>query len=133
MEFVETDVECFGAPRDLPRLTADLFFVARQGMILTDSQGQIVAANAAAQGMTGYSESELLGCPPALFGGTERGERVARRICRIVARVGYWEGEVRCHRKDGSVYPQQTSVMVLPSGGYAALLSDISRRREWEA
>lgn len=133
MEFVDTDVERPGAACDLSRLTMDLFFASRQGMILADVQGRIVAANVAAQGVTGYSEPELLGCSPALFGGTERGERIARRICRIVARVGYWEGEFRCHRKDGSVYPQQTSVMVLPGGGYAALLSDASRRREWEA
>ena len=133
MELVKTDTGRQGDACDLMCLATDLFLAARQGMILADAQGRIVAANIAAQGLTGYSEDELLGCSPSVFGGVGRGERVARRIRRIVARLGYWEGELRCRRKDGSVYPQQTSVLALPGGGYAALMIDASRRREWEA
>jgi len=120
------------AAYDLPHLASYFFYAARQGMIMADARCRIVAANVAAQRMTGYREAELLGRTPEIFDGEHCGVRIVRHLRRIVQRSGHWEGELWCCRKDGSRYPQQTSITGLPGGGYAAVFTDATERRQRE-
>ncbi|PKM44650.1 MAG: hypothetical protein CVV05_08820 [Gammaproteobacteria bacterium HGW-Gammaproteobacteria-1] len=129
MELVKTE-QAETAAYDLPGLTSYFFYAARQGMILADAQCRIIAANVAAQRLTGYREAELLGRTPELFDGVRCGAQVVHHIRCIVQRAGHWEGELWCCRKDGTRYPQQTSVTPLPGGGYAAVFDDSTAHRQ---
>lgn len=95
------------AAYDLPGLTSCIFHAARQGMILADARGRIIAA-------TGYRESELLGHTPEIFEGENCGMEVLRHIRRFMRRTGHWERGLWCCRKDGTRYPQPTSFTPLP-------------------
>lgn len=111
---------------------AALFANAREGMLVIDAQWRVIALNAAAVRITGYSATELLGNTPALLSGLND-----RRICLAVRqgarRAGFWEGELSCRRKDGSRYLQWTSITALAGGGYGAVFTDATERKRREA
>lgn len=132
MEVVEAGRFVPVADYDLPSMAAYLFYAARQGMVMTDEDGRVIAANVAAQRLTGYREAEMLGGLPHLFDGSACSDRVIRQVLRLVQRTGHWEGELWCCRKDGSRYLQRTSMTTLPGGGYALIFHDATAqlRRE---
>lgn len=73
-------------------------------MIITDADGKILYANAAAEDLTGFSEKEMTGKTPALWGGQMSKDFYQEFWDTIRLHKAVFEGEVTNKRKDGKRY-----------------------------
>ncbi|MBN8420369.1 MAG: PAS domain S-box protein [Verrucomicrobia bacterium] len=101
---------------------------ASDGILVSNTAGRLLEANAAACQMLGFTREELgrMGFVDIVAAG----EMV--RILPEVEQLG--EGEVvrsewLCRRKDGSQFPAEVSSTVLPDGRLQCILRDITQRK----
>ena len=117
------------AAGDLYRL---LFEEATDSMFMTDPQGRLIAVNARASELTGYSKDELIG---RHFDDLIPAEDLARepvsleemRLGRSISK------ERRLLRKDGSWVWVENRVRMLSEGNILGITIDISARKQAEA
>ena len=109
--------------------------VAHDGLLVTDAQNRIVAANPAFERITGYTEAELLGQTPSFLSSGKLSPAFYRTLWAALQVDGRWEGEVINRRKDGTTYPERLRIAVLrdPTTGdvrnYVAAYSDLSAQK----
>ncbi|MDQ6663695.1 MAG: response regulator [Acidobacteriota bacterium] len=80
--------------------------------ILSLDEAKVLATNQSFDEMHGYAHGELNGAPMAdLYGGEpEEREAIAAAICEAAERDGFWEGETRGTKKDGTPFVSQVLV-----------------------
>jgi PAS domain S-box-containing protein len=93
---------------------------------------EVEYVNAAFTTMTGYSVSDVLGKPLALFLDSETQEQVRKRA--MMSRDGRWQGEVYIRRKDGRTYDAAMTVTSMREAdehlmGYVTCHQDISQSK----
>ncbi|NTV71671.1 MAG: EAL domain-containing protein [Azonexaceae bacterium] len=94
------------------RQSSVVFHTTAEAILITDANRRIVAVNTAFTRITGYEESEVIGLDPDTL------QRVSPPFERYEdsfqpGAAGFWQGEVRCHRRDGSAFPAWQSVSVV--------------------
>lgn len=110
---------------------------AANGIVITDIQGHVLWTNPAFTQLTGYSAAEVLGkISPLLKNGTQTDE-FFEQVWQTVLRGDVWHGEILNRRKDGSRYPEETTLTPVrsPDGQISHLIAvknDITRRKEFE-
>ncbi|WP_258725004.1 putative bifunctional diguanylate cyclase/phosphodiesterase [Cellulomonas sp. NS3] len=107
---------------------AALFERSTDGLVLTSPRGDILAANPAACRMLGRSEPELrgLGRVGVIDPADERWERaVAVRNAE-----GWFQGELRARRADGSTFPVDLSSAVVTADTAIVLFRDLTHVAE---
>jgi PAS domain S-box-containing protein len=72
------------------------------GLIVTDSDGAIIDWSLAAARIYGYSKDEVLGKSPSMFHPPSEASALTASILASLEREGYWAGETKIVRKDGS-------------------------------
>ena len=113
-------------------LAASVFSHAREGILITDNQGNIVEVNAMFTQITGYSREEAIGRNPRILLSSGRHEKAffAARA-QALQKHGHWVGEVWNRRKNGEDFAEMLTVSVVrdPAGAvlnYVALFTDIT-------
>jgi diguanylate cyclase (GGDEF)-like protein/PAS domain S-box-containing protein len=86
------------------RLAGAVFDSAREAILVSNQNNEIVAVNPAFTEITGYSESEVIGLNPRLLKSGETPVENYTAMWRDLRLHGYWQGEFSNRRKDGSVY-----------------------------
>jgi diguanylate cyclase (GGDEF)-like protein/PAS domain S-box-containing protein len=86
---------------------------AVEGILITDSKGNILRVNEAFERMSGYRRKELLGSNPRLFKSGLHDEQFYTEMWNSIREKGYWEGEIWDRRKDGYLYPKWMSITSL--------------------
>ncbi|WP_018917079.1 EAL domain-containing protein [Vreelandella zhanjiangensis] len=112
-------------------------FQAHLGIIITNAQGQILKANPTFTQITGYTEAEIIGRNPDMFGAAHHGPSFYRQLWRSVKKYGRWEGEVWSQRKNGDVFPEWLAISSICNADnqlthYVATIVDISERKAAE-
>ena len=79
-------------------------------MIITDAEGKILYANSAAESLTGYSQKEMIGQTPALWGRQMSAEFYRGFWDTIRLHKKVFEGEVVNRTKDGQQYRSHVRV-----------------------
>ncbi len=120
------------------RLAAQVFEQSGEGILITDAQLNIIMVNQAFTAITGYSEAEALGKTPRLLSSGRHEPEFFRVMWDDIRTQGRWQGEVWNRRKDGSLYPEQLSIIrVLDAQGevihYIGISSDITQHKEAQA
>jgi len=120
------------------RLAAQVFEQSGEGILITDAQLNIIMVNQAFTAITGYSEAEALGKSPRLLSSGRHEPEFFRVMWDDIRTQGRWQGEVWNRRKDGSLYPEQLSIIrVLDAQGevihYIGISSDITQHKEAQA
>lgn len=110
---------------------ASVFTHAREGIILTDAQGQILDVNAAFTDITGYARSEVLGQNVRLLRSGRHGPEFYDALWRELRERGQWSGEIWQRRKDGQVFAELLNISAVADGRgqhrhFVALFSDIT-------
>ncbi len=98
------DISDMQALRDRQALAHSVFQHLHEGLLITDPQHRVLAANPTFADITGYSRSELMGTVPALLQPDEAdSERAAQQAAMFagLARDGTWRGELRQPRRNG--------------------------------
>lgn len=75
-----------------------------EGVLVTDTNGQITWANPAASEICGYSEKELIGNNPRLLLPKEQGQDGSAELLQTIRESKIWSGELACTHKSGEPF-----------------------------
>jgi diguanylate cyclase (GGDEF)-like protein/PAS domain S-box-containing protein len=106
----------------------------QEGIVVTDLDGVIVAANPALSEITEYSESELVGHSVRILQSGRHDRDFYQNMWKSIQTTGRWQGEVWDRRKGGEVFQQWLSIRTLEDEAgkptnYVGMFTDISRMR----
>ncbi|MBK1654504.1 putative bifunctional diguanylate cyclase/phosphodiesterase [Allochromatium vinosum] len=90
--------------------SAAVYAATSEGVLITDSEGIVVAVNAAFTQITGYAESEILGQKPTLLNAQWHSRGFFINLWRRLLRQGSWQGEIWNRRKNGEIYRQRLTI-----------------------
>ncbi len=107
---------------------------ASDHIVITDPDAHILYANAAASKITGYSNAEMVGKTPALWGHNMPKEFYEKMWKTIKTNKKTFEGEITNKRKDGQIYQAVTSISpILDSQGniqfFVGIERDVTKER----
>ncbi len=119
------------------RLLANVFTFAREGILITDVQGNIIDANEAFAEITGYTRDEVIGCNPKMLSSGRQNKDFYQTMWQRLLDSGFWYGEIWNRRKTGEVYAVMLTIStVRDTQGcveyYLALFSDITHLKDNE-
>ncbi len=119
------------------RALAELVFRASPfGITITDAENRILRVNPAFSAITGYAPEEVLGKDPRVFASGRHDTEFYRVMWKEIRTRGVWEGEIWDRRKNGEIYPQWLSVVVLKEGdrikNHIGIFFDIGERKAAE-
>ncbi len=117
------------------RQAASVFEHAREGIMITLPDGEIVDVNQAFTRITGYGRDEALGRNPSLLKSDRHGGEFYAALWGSLVNKGYWYGEIWNRRKNGELYAEmQTISAIRDEQGrtlrYVSLFSDITPLKE---
>jgi diguanylate cyclase (GGDEF)-like protein/PAS domain S-box-containing protein len=119
------------------KLYARVVESTKEGVMVTDIRGTIVAVNSAFCRITGYLESELIGQNPRILGSKWQDESFYKDFWSALTKRGYWEGEMWDRRKDGALYAEWARITTVRNTKneithYIAVINDITERKSSE-
>ncbi len=119
------------------RQAAIVFEAAREGVIIADTDANIVAVNRAFTQITGYTEEEVLGRNPRLLQSGYHSQAFYEAMWRAIHEQGAWTGELWNRRRDGTTYAELATIRELRDETgrrthYIGVFSDISRIKEYQ-
>ncbi|WPC44262.1 EAL domain-containing protein [Clostridium sp. JS66] len=111
---------------------------AMEGILITDSSGNITKVNNSFERISGYKEEELIGKKTRILKSDHHNKSFYLDMWNDLLTNGYWEGEIWNRKKDGKVYPEWMSITCLKKQGgmvenYIAISTDISKIKKTEA
>ncbi|WP_344954848.1 bifunctional diguanylate cyclase/phosphodiesterase [Zobellella aerophila] len=119
------------------RLAAKVFDSVGDGIMVTDTTGNIVAVNAAFSQITGYQVSEVEGRKPSLLSSGKHDQSFYYAMWAGLRTHDYWQGEIWNRRKNGEMYPQMLTINAIrdqwgKATHYVGAFSDITRLKNEE-
>ncbi|MBF0255537.1 MAG: EAL domain-containing protein [Gammaproteobacteria bacterium] len=114
---------------------AAVFQSTNEGVVITDENAIIIAANRAFSEITGYTEDEALGQKAGFTKSGLHDEDFYARMWRQIQESGQWSGEIMDRRKNGELYPKWMGISPVRDGegkivNYIGVFSDISQLKE---
>ena len=118
-------------------LASKVFESTLDGVMITNSTGNIVSVNPAFTRITGYEADEALGHNPRLLKSDRHGPEFYAEMWRSLLECGFWQGEIWNRRKNGEIYPQWMNITALredknPPIQFISVFHDISDRKSME-
>ncbi len=120
------------------RLAANVFTHSREGILITDSNADIIDVNPAFSDITGYGREEALGKNPRILNsGRQTGDFYSGMWETLLSR-GHWNGELWNRRKDGGIYAQLLNISSVRDErgeirNFIAQFSDITTLKEYQS
>lgn len=120
------------------RLAAAWFDATAEGVMVTDTDGSIVAVNRAFTEITGYTELEVLGRNPRLLKSGRQDQAFYRGMWTSLRESGHWRGELWNRRKNGEVFPEWSTISAVRDADgrvsrYVEVFSDIGEFKKAQA
>ena len=100
-----------------------------EGVMITNSDLEILSVNPAFSATTGYEEAEVIGQSPKILSSGRHDAAYYHDMWRAINTTGHWEGEIWNRRKDGDIYPEWLAIYTIRDAQdevcfYAAFFSD---------
>ena len=132
---IGTDITERKAAQAQLQLAASVFTHAREGIVITDVSGTIVAVNDTFVSITGYSHEDVQGKNPRMLNSGRQPPEYYAAMWRTLVNVGHWTGEVWNRRKNGEVYAEILTISAVRDDAnvtqnYVALFTDITPIKE---
>jgi PAS domain S-box-containing protein len=106
-----------------------LFDYAPDGIVIVDSKGYYLDANASICRMLGYTRDELIGLHASEIVTPEEIPHIGQALDVINTKSDY-QREWQFRRKDGSVFAVDTIATAMPDGNLLAMIRDITERKQ---
>lgn len=124
-------------PQQNQKLAVDVFDYAQEGMLVTDSDGNIVSSNPSLSKITGYSQDELLGQPLQILQSDSHEDEFFQSLWNALTTDHSWQGEIRLQHKNGEASSQWLSFSAITDEfnhiqNYVGVFVDMSRQKEAE-
>ncbi|WP_445776569.1 sensor domain-containing protein [Shewanella sp.] len=118
-------------------LAANVFQNAVEGVVITDTYGNITEINQAFTDITGYSREEVLGQNPRILSSGRHPKSFFERLWNTLLVQGKWHGEIWNRRKHGAIFPQAITISAVFDKQniiqyYVAVFADISAQKQNE-
>ena len=118
-------------------LASSVFTYAREGIIITETSGNIIDVNEAFTYITGYERFEVLGKNPSILSSGLQPREFYTTMWRDLLEKGHWYGELWNRRKSGELYAELLNISTLRDAQgntrqYVGLFSDITAAKEHE-
>ncbi|UAL41454.1 EAL domain-containing protein [Shewanella inventionis] len=118
-------------------LAANVFQNAVEGVVITDSDGNITEINQAFTDITGYSREEVMGKNPSILSSGRHPKSFFERLWNTLLVQGKWHGEIWNRRKHGAIFPQAITISAVFDKQniiqyYVAVFADISVQKQNE-
>ncbi len=97
----------------LLRKQALVFENITDGVIITDTEGNIIDWNRGAESLYGYTKAEMLGKSPSLLHLLKDSQWLQTEIIQTTLQKGFWSGEIIVACKDGTEKITTTSTVLL--------------------
>lgn len=115
------------------RLYSMVFEHTTDGIMITDTDNNIVAVNRAFSEITGYTLDEVLGKNPKILNSGRQSQAFYQDLWQCVNTRGRWQGEIWNRRKDGALYAEWLSISAVCNEQgditqHIAIFSDITER-----
>ena len=113
-------------------LLESAFAYSHEGMILTDTNSNIITINPAFSRMTGYAKEALIGKNPRIIKSGFHDLKFYKEMWRSVREKGFWQGEVWDRNKDGEISPRSMQIKPIKDAQgeivfYLGLMTDHSQ------
>ncbi|WP_151703154.1 cache domain-containing protein [Nitrincola alkalilacustris] len=118
-------------------LAASVFTHAREGIMITTADGEILDVNETFTRITGFTRDEVLGQNPRLLNSGRQSQEYYRHLWQSLIKTGHWSGEVWNRRKDGEVYAEMLTISAVKDAQgntthFVSLFSDITDLKRHE-
>jgi MFS transporter, NNP family, nitrate/nitrite transporter len=90
--------------QDRLKISNDVFNSTGQGIMVTHTDGRIIAVNPAFSKITGYTEEEVIGQTPATLKSGKQSDDFYETMWQELKATGEWQGEIWNKRKDGTLF-----------------------------
>lgn len=112
-------------------------FEAREGMMITDPEGNIVRVNKAFSEITGYDGNEVIGKNPRFLASGRHDKNFYQEMWRVIIADGSWRGEIWNRRSGGEIFPEWLTIAAVKNDlgkttHYVSTLTDISELKQHE-
>ena len=119
------------------RLAAKVFESSVEGVMITDSDANILKVNKAFSDITGYSEENVVGQKPSVLQSERHDKEFYQQLWKSINDNGYWQGEIWDRRKNGEIYPEWLTISTVanPEGEvthYIGGFTDLSQQKQAE-
>lgn len=119
-------------------LAASVFTHAREGIVITDADGNMIKTNDTFTRITGYSREEALGQNPRMLKSNRHNAEFYLTMWQDLLENGYWSGEVWNRRKNGEVYAQLLTISAVYDDqdklrNYLGIFTDITRMKQYQS
>ncbi len=122
---------------DKLKLAASVFSHAREGISITDVDGNIVDVNETFSHITGYAREEVLGKNLRILNSGRQDKAFYVAFWKQLSTDGHWYGEVWNRKKSGEVYAELLTISAVKNSAgvtqnYVGLFSDITLQKAHE-
>ncbi|MGF1698262.1 EAL domain-containing protein [Vibrio lamellibrachiae] len=119
------------------KITAKIFNNSYEGMMITDHLGNLIEVNRAFTEITGYHPDEVRGRNPRLLKSGQQAAPFYKQMWQHLSQTGQWKGELSNKRKDGTIYPQKSTITAVLGKdnqplNYLCVFEDITTRKAHE-
>jgi diguanylate cyclase (GGDEF)-like protein/PAS domain S-box-containing protein len=131
MGIIFTDItERVHAERE-QRLAATVFETAIEGILITDSDANIITVNQAFTLITGYTMDEMIGQNPRLLSSGLHDDEFYKNMWETLVRPGHWQGEIWNRRKNGELFAEWLRISAVKNDldevtNFVGIFSDIT-------
>lgn len=113
------------------KLAASVFTYAKEGICITDTNGNIIDINDAYCSVTGYLRTELIGQNPRILQSGKHSSDFYDDMWNSLITKGFWSGEIWNKRKNNEIYAQILTISAVYDENktlinFVALMTDIT-------
>lgn len=118
-------------------LDAKVFQYSQEGIVITDTDNNIMSVNPAFTEITGYSQDEVAGKNPRLLKSDRHPAKVYQKLWNTLLRTGHWQGELWNQRKGGEMFLVWLSISIVRNEEgkithHIGIMADITAHRAAE-
>uniref|UniRef100_A0A7C3R3T4 EAL domain-containing protein n=1 Tax=Leptospirillum ferriphilum TaxID=178606 RepID=A0A7C3R3T4_9BACT len=134
---IQNDITDTLSLRKNREIASQVFDMASDGILLTDSENRIILVNRAFTEITGYSLEDVQGKNPSVLASGRHDSFFYQAMWNELLTVGYWQGELWNRKKSGEVYPEWLSISTRKNGdgtveNYIGIFHDLTGVKESE-